>query len=353
MNQMEVSFSASLDNENFARTTVGAFLTPLNPTIDEIIEFKTIVAEGVSNAIIHGYNHNPECMVVMKVQIEDRQVKLIIQDYGKGIENLDQVKTPFYTTAKDLEHAGMGMTIIETLAETLDLLVKVRSGDEQAKEQVVKDNLGLVWSIVHRFKNSYYDKEDLFQIGCIGLMKAINHFDPSYNVQFSTYAVPIIMGEIKRYFRDDGTIKVSRSLKELNIKVTKAKEILQAENNEEPTVEEVARYLEVDVHDVVEAIDSSYYPTSLSEPIYEKDGSTISMEDRLIDKSDHMWFEKIALEMEMEKLDEKEKMIIYMRYQLDYNQEAIAQRLGISQVQVSRLEKKIVTKLRTRLKDGG
>ena len=238
-------------------------------------------------------------------------------------------------------------------SKTLDLLVKVRSGDEQAKEQVVKDNLGLVWSIVHRFKNSYYDKEDLFQIGCIGLMKAINHFDPSYNVQFSTYAVPIIMGEIKRYFRDYGTIKVSRSLKELNIKVTKAKEILQAENNEEPTVEEVARYLEVDVHDVVEAIDSSYYPTSLSEPIYEKDGSTISMEDRLIDKSDHMWFEKIALEMEMEKLDEKEKMIIYMRYQLDYNQEAIAQRLGISQVQVSRLEKKIVTKLRTRLKDGG
>lgn len=238
-------------------------------------------------------------------------------------------------------------------SKTLDLLVKVRSGDEQAKEQVVKDNLGLVWSIVHRFKNSYYDKEDLFQIGCIGLLKAINHFDPSYNVQFSTYAVPIIMGEIKRYFRDDGTIKVSRSLKELNIKVTKAKEILQAENNEEPTVEEVARYLEVDVHDVVEAIDSSYYPTSLSEPIYEKDGSTISMEDRLIDKSDHMWFEKIALEMEMEKLDEKEKMIIYMRYQLDYNQEAIAQRLGISQVQVSRLEKKIVTKLRTRLKDGG
>lgn len=235
--------------------------------------------------------------------------------------------------------------------KTLDLLEKVRLGDEQAKEQVVKDNLGLVWSIVHRFKNNYYDKEDLFQIGCIGLMKAINHFDPSYRVQFSTYAVPIIMGEIKRYFRDDGTIKVSRSLKELNIKVTKAKEELQNQTNKDPTVEEVAEYLGVDVHDVVEAIDSSYYPTSLNEPIYEKDGSTISVEDRLIDKSDMMWFEKIALEMEMEKLDEKEKMIIYMRYQLDYNQDVIAKRLGISQVQVSRLEKKIVSKLRTRLKD--
>ena len=236
-------------------------------------------------------------------------------------------------------------------SKTLDLLEKVRLGDEQAKEQIVKDNLGLVWSIVHRFKNSYYDKEDLFQIGCIGLMKAINHFDLSYNVQFSTYAVPIIMGEIKRYFRDDGTIKVSRSLKELNIKITKAREILQSQSNREPTVEDVAQYLGVDVHDVVEAIDSSYYPTSLNEPIYEKDGSTISVEDRLIDKSNSMWFEKIALEMEMEKLDDKEKMILYMRYQLDYNQDAIAKRLGISQVQVSRLEKKIVTKLKTRLNE--
>ena len=230
--------------------------------------------------------------------------------------------------------------------KTLDLLEKVRLGDERAKEQVVKDNLGLVWSIVHRFKNSYYDKEDLFQIGCIGLMKAINHFDPTYQVQFSTYAVPIIMGEIKRYFRDDGTIKVSRSLKELNIKVTKAKEILQANQGEEPTVEDIAKYLQVDVQDVVEAIDASYYPTSLNEPIYEKDGSMISMEDRIVDKSHDMWFEKIALEMEMQKLDDKEKMILYMRYQLDYNQDAIAKRLGISH-----LEKKIVTKLRTRLKD--
>lgn len=237
-------------------------------------------------------------------------------------------------------------------SNTLELLKKVRLGDERAKEKIVEDNLGLVWSIVHRFKNSYYDKEDLFQIGCIGLMKAINHFDESYDVQFSTYAVPIIMGEIKRYFRDDGTIKVSRSLKELNIKITKAKEELQTRQNEEPTVEQVASYLGVDVQDVVEAIDASYYPTSLNEPIYEKDGSTISVEDRIVDKKNDMWFEKLALEMEMEKLDDKEKLIMYMRYQLDYNQEAIAQRLGISQVQVSRLEKKIVTKLRTRLKDG-
>lgn len=121
MNQMEVSFSAILDNENFARTTVAAFLTPLNPTIDEIIEWKTIVSEAVSNAIIHGYNQNTECSVVMKMKIDGRQVQLIVQDYGKGIENLEEVKAPFYTTAKDLEHAGMGLTIIETLADQLEI----------------------------------------------------------------------------------------------------------------------------------------------------------------------------------------------------------------------------------------
>ena len=176
-----------------------------------------------------------------------------------------------------------------------------QQGDETAKELIVKNNLGLVWSIVHRFKNNYYDKEDLFQIGCIGLMKAINNFDVHYGVQFSTYAVPIIMGEIKRYFRDDGTIKVSRSLKELNIKINKTKEKLTVLYGKEPTVKDIADELEVDVMDVIEAIDASYYPTSLSEPIYEKDGSTISMEERIEDKRHAMWFEKIALSMEIDK----------------------------------------------------
>lgn len=140
MNQMEVSFSATLDNENFARTTVGAFLSPLNPTIDEIIEMKTIVSEAVSNAIIHGYNNNPECHVVIKMEIEDRLVRLVIQDYGKGIENLEQVKTPFYTTAKDLEHAGMGITIIETLADSLEIESVINIGTKLIITKRLKDH---------------------------------------------------------------------------------------------------------------------------------------------------------------------------------------------------------------------
>ena len=159
------------------------------------------------------------------------------------------------------------------------------------------------------------------------------------------------MGEIKRYFRDDGTIKVSRSLKELNLKINKVRELLINQSGQEPTVEMIAKYLKVDVQDVVEAIDSSYYPTSLNEPIYEKDGSSISMEERVEDKHNKMWFEKIALKMEIDKLDEKEKLILYMRYQLDFNQEKVAQRLNISQVQVSRLEKKIIAKLRNHLNE--
>ena len=137
----------------------------------------------------------------------------------------------------------------------------------------------------------------------------------------------------------------------MNIKINKAKEKLITLYGYEPTIQEIAKELEVDVMDVVEAIDASYYPTSLSEPIYEKDGSTISMEERIEDKHHTMWFEKIALKLEIEKLDEKERLILYMRYQLDFNQEKVAQRLNISQVQVSRLEKKIITKLRKHLNE--
>ena len=232
---------------------------------------------------------------------------------------------------------------------TINLILLAQNGDEGAKSKVVQENLGLVWSIVHRFKNNHYDKEDLFQIGCIGLMKAINNFNTQYEVQFSTYAVPIILGEIKRHFRDDGCIKVSRSLKELHLKIIKAKEVLMNDSGKEPGINEIAAYLQEDLALVLMALESSYYPTSLNEPIFEKDGSQISVEERIEDVKNKHWFEKMALEMEIENLEDKEKLIIMMRYYGDYNQEAVAKRLNISQVQVSRLEKKIIQKLRDKL----
>jgi RNA polymerase sporulation-specific sigma factor len=229
---------------------------------------------------------------------------------------------------------------------TLELIKLTQKGDEQARAKVVNDNTSLVWSIVHRFKSPSYDKEDLFQIGCIGLLKAIDKFDETYNVQFSTYAVPIILGEIKKFFRDDGAIKVSRSLKETNIKINQVKHELSSKLNRNITIEDIANELKIPVEDVVLSMESSYYPTSLNEPYFQKDGSTLNFEDHLGADDSEKFNNLIALKAEMKKLDKKEQLLIYLRYYMDANQEEIAKRFGVSQVQISRMERKIIEKLR-------
>ena len=227
-----------------------------------------------------------------------------------------------------------------------EVIIKAQNNDEQAKEYLVKENLSLVWSLVHRFNSIMYEKEELFQIGCVGLIKAIDKFDVSFDVAFSTYAVPIILGEIKRHFRDDGAIKVSRSIKELNQKITKISDEYLIKYNKEISIDELATILNISKTDVVLAIDSKYYPTSLNEVIYEKDGSVITVEERLVEKENYSLIDKITLNEELEKLNDKEKKLIKMRYYLDMNQDQIAKEFNVSQVQISRLEKKIIEKLR-------
>ena len=226
------------------------------------------------------------------------------------------------------------------------LIVKAQNNDEQAKEKLVNDNIFLVWSLVHRFNNSTYDKEELFQIGCVGLIKAINKFDINFDVTFSTYAVPIILGEIKRHFRDDGAIKVSRTIKELNQKINKISEEYLIKNNREISIDELSTMLNVCKADIVLAIDSKYYPTSLNEVIYEKDGSTITIEERIVEKESYSLIDKITLHDEISKLSKKEQLLIKMRYYLDMNQQEIAKHFHVSQVQISRMEKKILEKLK-------
>ncbi len=226
------------------------------------------------------------------------------------------------------------------------LIRKAQNGDNEAKDTLVLNNLSLVWSIVHRFNHTMYEKEDIFQIGCIGLIKAIMKFDLSYDVQFSTYAVPIIIGEIKRHFRDDGAIKVSRSLKELNVKINQISEKYQVEHHKNMTVNELAEQLKLPVHEIILAMDSKYYPTSLSEPIYEKDGSCICIEDRIEDVKNFSTVDRITLQEELKKLNKKEQLLIQLRYFKDMNQEEIAKIFQVSQVQVSRMEKKIIEKLK-------
>lgn len=227
-----------------------------------------------------------------------------------------------------------------------DVIIKAQNKDEKAKELLVKENLSLVWSLVHRFNSMMYEKEELFQIGCVGLIKAIDKFDVSYDVAFSTYAVPIILGEIKRHFRDDGAIKVSRSIKELNQKISKISDEYLIKNNKEISIEELADILNVSKADIVLAIDSKYFPTSLNEVIYEKDGSVITVEERLVEKESYSLIDKITLYEEINKLTEKERKLIKMRYYLDMNQDQIAKEFNVSQVQISRLEKKIIEKLK-------
>lgn len=233
-----------------------------------------------------------------------------------------------------------------SIDEVNDLINKTRKGDLESKNILVNENIPLVWSLVHRYKNTYYDKEDLFQIGCLGLLKAIDKFDTSFNVAFSTYAVPLILGEIKKFFRDDGAIKVSRSLKELNIQVNKLKDDYFNKYGKEMRVEDISKELMVSVNDIVMCLDANYYPTSINETIYEKDSSTLKMEDRLTyDDKDH-FINLLTLRDSLETLDKKERLLIELRYYQDMNQEEVAKRFNVSQVQISRMEKKIIEKLK-------
>ena len=231
---------------------------------------------------------------------------------------------------------------------TLMLIKKAQQGDKEAQSLLLKNNIGLIKSIVKRFLNRGYEYEDLFQLGSIGLLKAIKNFDPGYNVRFSTYAVPMIAGEIKRFLRDDGIVKVSRSLKELNGKIRQAKDRLTKENGKEPTLNEISEELGVQSEAVVMAIDATAAPEYLYVTIHQDDGSPIFLIDKVVaeeDKSGEM-LDRLTLKEMIRKLKPRERQIIMMRYFQDRTQTQIAQKLGIYQVQVSRIEKRVLDKMR-------
>ena len=231
---------------------------------------------------------------------------------------------------------------------TLELIVRAQDGDEEAKNQLVHENMGLVWSLVRRFSGRGYEMDDLFQIGCIGLLKSIDKFDLSFNVKFSTYAVPMIVGEIKRFLRDDGMIKVSRSLKETAYKARVLKDELIRELNREPTISELAAGLDMAVEDVVEALESSVDVESLSAVVYQGDGKPVTLSDK-IDESptqQNNLVDKLLLTEVIDRLLPIERQLIMMRYFEDHTQTEIAEALNISQVQVSRIEKRILKKMK-------
>lgn len=235
--------------------------------------------------------------------------------------------------------------------DTLELIKLSKQGDKEARDRLVTENIGLVWSIVRRFSNRGHELEDLFQIGSIGLIKAIDKFDTSFEVRFSTYAVPMITGEIKRFLRDDGMIKVSRSLKETAGKVRITREILNNKLGREPTIDEIAKELSIETEDIVMALESNAEVESLYKTIYQGDGNAIYLIDKLEQVNDEhdTMIDKIALREIIESLDQKDRDLIELRYFYDRTQTDIAKELGISQVQVSRLEKKILRIMKERM----
>lgn len=234
---------------------------------------------------------------------------------------------------------------------TIALIQRSHEGDEEAKAQLVEENTGLVWCIVKRFCNRGVEADDLFQVGSIGLLKAIDKFDLSYNVKFSTYAVPMISGEIKRFLRDDGMIKVSRSLKELAYKAYLCQEKLQEKWGRDPTVSEIAEHLGVATEELTQAMDASGDIESLYKPIYQKEGQEIRLMDKLPEKEggEERLLNQMLLCQLLAYLNKEERKLIYLRYFANQTQTQVGVTLGISQVQVSRMEKKILKSLREKI----
>jgi RNA polymerase sporulation-specific sigma factor len=234
--------------------------------------------------------------------------------------------------------------------EMIELLQKVQKGDEEAREKLINYNLRLVFSLVQRFSNRGYESEDLFQIGTIGLIKAIDKFDLSYNVKFSTYAVPMIIGEIRRFLRDDSPIKISRSLKENAYRINKTRETLTKQLGREPTLQEIAAEIDIPMEEIITSLEAMQLPTSIYETLYQDDGDPIYVLDQLSSTTeDEAWFEKIAFKEILYKLPDKERDILIMRFIQDKTQTEIANIIGLSQVQVSRLERQALKKFKYHL----
>lgn len=247
---------------------------------------------------------------------------------------------------RKVEICGVNTSKLPVLSneQKTELLKKIKDGDEIARSEFISGNLRLVLSVIQRFSNRGENPDDLFQVGCIGLIKSIDNFDLSQNVQFSTYAVPMIIGEVRRYLRDNNSIRVSRSIRDLAYKVLALKEKNSREGKKELTVEEIAKKLEVEVGDIAMCLDAIQTPMSLQEPVYGDGNESIYLMDQVKDKknNDEFWTENITIAEAMKRLNEKEKNIVQKRFFEGRTQMEVANEIGISQAQVSRLEKNAI-----------
>ena len=267
------------------------------------------------------------------------------REYGKGVIHMVQGK---------VEICGVNTSKLPVVKSTQQdqFFERIKQGDEQARQEYIEGNLRLVLSVIKRFAGSNENVDDLFQIGCIGLIKAIDNFDTTLNVKFSTYAVPMIIGEIRRFLRDNSSIRVSRSLRDIAYKAIYAKESYMKKNLREPTIAEIAEEIGIEKEMIVYALDAIQNPVSLFEPVYSEGGDTLYVMDQISDKKnkeDH-WLENLSLREAMNRLGERERHIIDMRFYEGKTQMEVAEEIGISQAQVSRLEKTALRNMRNYLR---
>ncbi len=251
-----------------------------------------------------------------------------------------------------VEICGVNTSKLKVLTEPEKtvLLKKVREGSKSAREELISGNLRLVLSVIQRFVNRGENLDDLFQVGCIGLIKSIDNFDITQNVRFSTYAVPMIIGEIRRYLRDNNSIRVSRSMRDIAYKAMQVKERMTAQNNREPTIEEISKELGIAKESVVLALEAIVEPVSLFEPVFSDGNDTIYVMDQVGDKNDdNNWLDEIALKESISHLGEREKRILSLRFFQGKTQMEVASEIGISQAQVSRLEKGALDKIKSQI----
>ena len=268
------------------------------------------------------------------------------QSVNTVIKLLDGVSDVVYNKVEICGVDTSKLTVLKE-AEKMTLLKKMHAGDRTAREKLINGNLRLVLSVIQRFTNRGENLDDLFQVGCIGLMKSIDNFDISLDVRFSTYAVPMIIGEIRRYLRDNNSIRVSRSLKDTAYRAMQIKEKLTNQSLNEPTIEEISKEMGMEKHEVVLALEAIVDPVSLYEPVYSDGGDTIYVMDQIGDKSDGInWLDELSMKEAITHLNDREKKILSLRFFQGKTQVEVAKEIGISQAQVSRLEKCALTKVK-------
>ena len=283
------------------------------------------------------------------IQLNDKDLPEL-QNIAKelGIENAESMqKTDLVYSILDEQAVANASKKASKEKDKEALLKKAKDGSKSARDELINGNLRLVLSVIQRFSGRGENLDDLFQIGCIGLIKSIDNFDVTQNVKFSTYAVPMIIGEVRRYLRDNSPIRVSRSIKDTAYHAMQAKEQLTAKLGREPTVNEIAETLGIEKADVVIALESVVDPVSLYEPVYSDGGDTIYVLDQVGDKNDDRnWLDEISFKEEIKKLNDRERLILSLRYMMGKTQMEVSSQIGISQAQVSRLEKGAISKIK-------